>query len=96
MRVAVIVMAVAGLIVGVYNAITLIASGSRFLGAWGLVFGIAVPILAIAQAWYEARKETGLRLAAATLSGVVLVEGAMLPLAENLRECRADSATSNQ
>lgn len=88
-----IIMAVSGLIVGAYNAVTLMSVGSRFMSMWGLVFGIGVPILGVGQAWYEARKAAPgpgrLRLAAATLSGVVLAEGAMLPLADNLRECRA-------
>jgi hypothetical protein len=86
-------MAVGGLIVGAFNAVALLAIGSRFMTIWGLAFGIAVPLVGIGQAWYQARKEPPgpprLRLAAATLSGVILAEGAMLPLTENLRECRA-------
>ncbi len=90
MRGALVLLSVAVAATGVYNAVSLANAGSSFLLVWGLVFGVGVPVLAIAQAWYVApREQPGpgrLRPSALILSGVMLAEGAMLPLAERLQD----------
>lgn len=87
MRGALIILAVVGLIVGGYNCYLLVMIGSAFWIMWGLVFGLSVPVLAIVQAWRELSAEPSReRVAAAILTGSMLVQGAMQPLAERVLE----------
>ena len=87
MRGTLALLAVLGLIVGAYNTYLLVMIGSAFWIMWGVVFATSVPVLAILQAWRELSAEPPReRTAAAILTGSMLVQGAMQPLAQRVLE----------
>jgi hypothetical protein len=93
------ILTVVVIITSIYNAVNIAAIGSPGLLAWGLVFSVGVPVIAIVHAWYLARSETGpakLRPSALILSGVLFAQAALMPFAEQLRQARADASLERQ
>ncbi len=86
-RSLIIVLVLAILIGGATNAYLLVSTGAPFFVLWGLLFGAGVAVLGVAQALALARSEpaeaaVGRRPSVILLCGLMLAQGAMLPLAE--------------
>jgi hypothetical protein len=85
------VLTAATLIAGAYNAWALVSLERPLWVAWGIVFGVAVPVLVCVQAWrlvtntpapMERRNHPALLL----LTITAVFEGAMVPMAERIVE----------
>jgi hypothetical protein len=84
-------MVVGALVLSAANAVNLIAIGSTGMLIWAIALCIGAPLVSLVQAMRLARSESKsgpirLRGSSLIVSGVLLAQFSMWPLAENLRE----------